>query len=184
MRDQRQVRYAFVVCALLGRGKDHRIRLAQQPAYVLFMVGDGRGVDQGNSRGRRAQDHHHVSLVQPTSHRTKNYPCLAGSLEQPLKTPPATRTATSQKRPLAEEWPFSFKLFRIFGAGRGGRTPMTLRSADFESAASANSTIPAQCFSAQARSACIEFPSSELRCKHRGLSRIATFVLYCLSSIV
>ena len=31
----------------------------------------------------------------------------------------------------------------VFGAGRGGRTPMTLRSADFESAASASSTIPA-----------------------------------------
>jgi hypothetical protein len=37
----------------------------------------------------------------------------------------------------------SIKSFRIFGAGRGGRTPMTLRSADFESAASASSTIPA-----------------------------------------
>ena len=31
------------------------------------------------------------------------------------------------------------------GAGRGGRTPMTRRSADFESAASASSAIPAQC---------------------------------------
>ena len=31
-----------------------------------------------------------------------------------------------------------------YGAGRGGRTPMTLRSADFESAASASSTIPAR----------------------------------------
>jgi hypothetical protein len=30
------------------------------------------------------------------------------------------------------------------GAGRGGRTPMTLRSADFESAASASSAIPAR----------------------------------------
>jgi hypothetical protein len=29
------------------------------------------------------------------------------------------------------------------GAGRGNRTPMTLRSADFESAASASSAIPA-----------------------------------------
>src|ERR1700691_5564075 len=29
------------------------------------------------------------------------------------------------------------------GAGRGGRTPTTLRSADFESAASASSAIPA-----------------------------------------
>ena len=34
------------------------------------------------------------------------------------------------------------KMF-IYGAGRGGRTPMTLRSADFESAASASSAIPA-----------------------------------------
>ena len=32
---------------------------------------------------------------------------------------------------------------KLIGAGRGGRTPMTLRSADFESAASASSTIPA-----------------------------------------
>ena len=32
---------------------------------------------------------------------------------------------------------------QIVGAGRGGRTPMTLRSADFESAASASSAIPA-----------------------------------------
>ena len=31
----------------------------------------------------------------------------------------------------------------LYGAGRGGRTPMTLRSADFESAASASSAIPA-----------------------------------------
>jgi hypothetical protein len=31
----------------------------------------------------------------------------------------------------------------ILGAGRGGRTPTTLRSADFESAASASSAIPA-----------------------------------------
>jgi hypothetical protein len=30
------------------------------------------------------------------------------------------------------------------GAGRGGRTPMTRRSADFESAASASSAIPAR----------------------------------------
>ena len=30
-----------------------------------------------------------------------------------------------------------------YGAGRGGRTPTTLRSADFESAASASSAIPA-----------------------------------------
>ena len=34
-------------------------------------------------------------------------------------------------------------LFVLYGAGRGGRTPMTRRSADFESAASASSTIPA-----------------------------------------
>ncbi len=32
----------------------------------------------------------------------------------------------------------------LAGAGRGGRTPMTRRSADFESAASASSAIPAQ----------------------------------------
>ena len=31
----------------------------------------------------------------------------------------------------------------LIGAGRGGRTPTTLRSADFESAASASSAIPA-----------------------------------------
>ena len=31
----------------------------------------------------------------------------------------------------------------LVGAGRGGRTPTTLRSADFESAASASSAIPA-----------------------------------------
>ena len=31
----------------------------------------------------------------------------------------------------------------MIGAGRGNRTPMTLRSADFESAASASSAIPA-----------------------------------------
>ncbi len=35
-----------------------------------------------------------------------------------------------------------FNFFRS-GAGRGGRTPTTLRSADFESAASASSAIPA-----------------------------------------
>src|SRR5262249_29845343 len=34
-------------------------------------------------------------------------------------------------------------LWRFVGAGRGGRTPMTRRSADFESAASASSAIPA-----------------------------------------
>src|ERR1700678_3674962 len=33
--------------------------------------------------------------------------------------------------------------FYLYGAGRGGRTPTTLRSADFESAASASSAIPA-----------------------------------------
>ena len=33
--------------------------------------------------------------------------------------------------------------FELVGAGRGGRTPTTLRSADFESAASASSAIPA-----------------------------------------
>jgi len=32
---------------------------------------------------------------------------------------------------------------KVIGAGRGGRTPTTLRSADFESAASASSAIPA-----------------------------------------
>jgi hypothetical protein len=32
---------------------------------------------------------------------------------------------------------------KFYGAGRGGRTPTTLRSADFESAASASSAIPA-----------------------------------------
>ena len=32
----------------------------------------------------------------------------------------------------------------MIGAGRGGRTPTTLRSADFESATSANSVIPAR----------------------------------------
>ena len=34
-------------------------------------------------------------------------------------------------------------LLESCGAGRGGRTPTTLRSADFESAASASSAIPA-----------------------------------------
>ena len=33
------------------------------------------------------------------------------------------------------------------GAGRGGRTPMPRRAADFESAASASSTIPAHILS-------------------------------------
>jgi hypothetical protein len=38
-----------------------------------------------------------------------------------------------------------------FGAGRGGRTPTRLPSADFESAASASSAIPAWCFSLRQR---------------------------------
>ena len=38
----------------------------------------------------------------------------------------------------------SIDLFEVtFGAGRGNRTPMRLPSADFESAASASSAIPA-----------------------------------------
>ena len=36
------------------------------------------------------------------------------------------------------------RMSMLNGAGRGGRTPTTLRSADFESAASASSAIPAQ----------------------------------------
>ncbi len=38
---------------------------------------------------------------------------------------------------------FLYKSFIIVGAGRGGRTPTRLPSADFESAASASSAIPA-----------------------------------------
>ncbi len=69
--------------------------------------------------------------------------------ENPISPPIAPEfpntgiSGQEQKSPL---WrgDFTYKSFRIRGAGRGGRTPMTLRSADFESAASASSAIPAQ----------------------------------------
>ena len=55
----------------------------------------------------------------------------------------AIKTATKQFWPLAEERPNPYKFFVVIGAGRGGRTPTRLPSADFESAASASSAIPA-----------------------------------------
>ncbi len=57
--------------------------------------------------------------------------------QQPSKQPPNDFGLSAFERPIQTN------LFIIFGAGRGGRTPTTLRSADFESAASASSAIPA-----------------------------------------
>jgi hypothetical protein len=48
---------------------------------------------------------------------------------EPIKTPPCLITVSGQRF--------------YCGAGRGSRTPKTRRSADFESAASASSAIPA-----------------------------------------
>ena len=58
------------------------------------------------------------------------------SLIEMAETPPNPRIASTFLILLS-------LLLTLYGAGRGGRTPTTLRSADFESAASASSAIPA-----------------------------------------
>ena len=55
----------------------------------------------------------------------------------------AIKTAIKHFWPLHEGRPNPRKSFSCSGAGRGGRTPTRLPSADFESAASASSAIPA-----------------------------------------
>jgi hypothetical protein len=77
-----------------------------------------------------------VSLM--SAKQLQDYAALDKKVDQksPTFTPAQIHPVEARK-----SWLFSLI---YFGAGRGSRTPKTRRSADFESAASASSAIPAR----------------------------------------
>jgi hypothetical protein len=65
------IRYAVLVPTMSGRGKDCELRLALEPAHILFMARNGRSIDQRDPGTCRPQDNHHVCPVQPSLARTQ-----------------------------------------------------------------------------------------------------------------
>lgn len=61
---RQELRHTVMVPSMPGRGGNHRIRLARQPAHLLLMAGNGRRIHQRNSGSSGTQDDHDGSTIQ------------------------------------------------------------------------------------------------------------------------
>jgi hypothetical protein len=130
--------------------------LARPASHVLFLARNGGG-DHTRDYGRcGTQDDEPGGPLCPPITSAYSVSCGPDRENQHRRTQhaPALLEAKSELGPIPGTYRVSYSIYLFYvGAGTGGRTPMGRSPADFESAASATSAIPARCGRSQWRDA-------------------------------
>ena len=67
------IRHPVPVPTLPRGGENFELRLAFKPPHILFLVGDGRRIDQRDPGTRRSQDNYDVCALQPSLARASAF---------------------------------------------------------------------------------------------------------------